>query len=65
LGRDTVAAAVPNITCCSVIRTSADDGFACGTADGVVGLGFSVTCPNAGADGGDFRVPLVVMAFTS
>jgi hypothetical protein len=48
-----------------VIRTSAEDGFACGTADGVVGVGFSVASPATGSGGGEFRVSLVFMAFTS
>jgi hypothetical protein len=64
-GRDAAAAAVPNITCCSVIRTSAEDGFAGGTADGVVGVGFSVAPPAMGSSGGEFRVSLVSMAFAS
>jgi hypothetical protein len=64
-GRNPAAAAVLNITCCSVIRTSAEDGFAGGTADRVVGVAFSVAS-SRGSGAGELRVSsLVSMAFVS
>src|SRR5271154_801052 len=64
-GRDAAAAAVLNITCCSVIRTSAEDASADGTADGVGGVGFSVASHARWGAGGEFRISLVSIALVS
>src|SRR6516165_7401605 len=64
-GRDAAAAAVLNLTCCSVIRTSAEDTSADGAADCVSGIRFSVASPVTGGAGGEFRISLVSIAVVS
>src|SRR6516225_3273104 len=64
-GRDAAAAAVLNLTCCSVIRTVAEDASVDGAADCVTGTRFSPASPATVVAGGEFRISLVSIALVS